>query len=161
MRAFRWLLPAAFAASLACSACAAGPAAAAAPATASATTVTLHGHRFAVEIADTVAAREHGLMDRTSMPVDHGMLFVFPDAEPRTFWMKDTLIPLDILFFDNAKRLVTILRDVPPCKMDPCPVYPSRASARYVLELNAGTAARVGARKGDVLGVSGLRSGTQ
>jgi uncharacterized membrane protein (UPF0127 family) len=161
MRAFRWLLPAAFAVSLACSACAAGPAGAAVAAPASAPTVMLHGHRFSIEIADTVAGREHGLMDRTSMPDDHGMLFVFPDAEPRTFWMKDTLIPLDILFFDSAKRLVTILRNVPPCKADPCPVYPSRAPARYVLELNAGTAARIGARKGDVLGASGLHSGTQ
>jgi uncharacterized membrane protein (UPF0127 family) len=159
MRAFPWLLPAAFATALACSVCAFRPAAAAAPATAPG--VTLHGHRFSVEIADTVAAREHGLMDRTSMPADHGMLFLFPDAEPRTFWMKDTLIPLDILFFDNAHRLVTIRADVPPCKADPCPTYASGKPARYVLELNAGTAARIDARKGDVLGVSGLRSGTQ
>lgn len=161
MRAFPWLLPAAFAATLACSACAAREAAATAPASPVMPGVSLHGHRFTVEIADTRATREHGLMDRTAMPQDHGMLFVFADAEPRTFWMKDTLIPLDMLFFDNAKRLVTILRDVPPCRADPCPVYASGKPARYVLELNAGTAARIGARKGDVLGVGGLRSGTQ
>lgn len=161
MRAFPWLLSAGLAAVLACSGCAAGPAVAADSETAPEPTVSLHNFRFTVEIADTVSTREHGLMDRTSMPTDHGMLFVFPDAEPRTFWMKDTLIPLDILFFDSAKRLVTVLQNVPPCTANPCPTYPSRAPARYVLELNAGAAARIGARKGDVLGVSGLRSGTQ
>ena len=103
----------------------------------------------------------HGLMDRTSMPADHGMLFVFPSAEPRTFWMKDTLIPLDMLFFDEAHRLVTVHADVPPCKADPCPLYASNAPARYVLELNAGTAAKLGLRKGDVITFSGLPSGTQ
>jgi uncharacterized membrane protein (UPF0127 family) len=161
MRAFPWLLSASLAAALACSGCAPSAAVAAAPAEASVPTVSLQGHRFTVEIADTTAEREHGLMDRTAMPPDHGMLFVFADAEPRTFWMKDTLIPLDILFFDSAHRLVTILQNVPPCKTNPCPTYPSTAPARYVLELNAGTAARIGARKGDVLEVSGLRSGTQ
>ncbi|HJP97704.1 MAG TPA: DUF192 domain-containing protein [Rhodanobacteraceae bacterium] len=161
MRAFPWLLSVAFAASLACSACAVRPVHAATAASGSGPAVTLRGHRFTVEIADTVAAREHGLMDRTAMPADHGMLFVFADAEPRTFWMKNTLIPLDILFFDSADRLVTIRADVPPCKTNPCPTYASTAPARYVLELNAGTAASIGARKGDLLGVSGMPSGTQ
>jgi uncharacterized membrane protein (UPF0127 family) len=141
---------------LACSACAATPALA--PATPS---VDLRGHRFSVEVAATPAEQMHGLMDRTSMPADHGMLFVFPSAEPRTFWMKDTLIPLDMLFFDEAHRLVTVHADVPPCKADPCPLYASNAPARYVLELNAGTAAKLGLRKGDVITFSGLPSGTQ
>jgi len=116
----------------------------------SAPAVILQGHRIGVEIAADDASREHGLMDRTSMPADHGMLFVFPDSAMRTFWMKDTLIPLDMLFFDAHRRAVTVLSDVPPCKVDPCPIYPSTEPARYVLELNADVAAKLGVRKGDV-----------
>ena len=95
------------------------------------------------------------------MSTDHGMLFVFPQAQPLTFWMKDTLIPLDMLFFDEAHRLVTIRTDVPPCKADPCPTYASTAPARYVLELNAGTAAKLDLRKGDVATFSDVPSGIQ
>lgn len=156
MHATPWLFAPVFAAALACAACAAVPAAPSAT-----PSVVLHGHRFTVEVANTPDQQAHGLMARTEMPADHGMLFVFKDSEPRTFWMKDTLIPLDILYFDGAHRLVTILEDVPPCKTDPCTVYPSGKPARYVLELNAGTAARIGARNGDVLRISDLPSGTQ
>lgn len=156
MRVPSWLFLPVFSAALACAACAAAPVA---PATTP--SVTLHGHRFTVEVANTPAEQARGLMDRTAMAADHGMLFVFQDSEPRTFWMKDTLIPLDMLFFDGAHRLVTILKDVPPCKANPCPVYPSGQPASYVLELNAGEAAKIGARKGDVLGFPDLPSGTQ
>lgn len=92
------------------------------------------------------------------MPANHGMLFVFPDTEPRTFWMKNTLIPLDMLFFDAGHHLVAIQADAQPCKADPCELYPSNAPARYVLELNAGMAAKIGAREGDLIGFSGLPS---
>src|SRR6185312_9981170 len=115
----------------------------------SAPAVILHGHRIGVEIAADDASREHGLMDRTSMPADHGMLFVFPDSAVRTFWMKDTLIPLDMVFLDADGTVVTLLADVPPCKADPCQLYPSNTPARYVLELNAGAVAQLGLREGD------------
>ena len=95
------------------------------------------------------------------MAPSHGMLFVFTTDEPRTFWMKDTLIPLDILFFDAHHRLVTIQADAQPCRSDPCELYPSDAPARYVLELNAGTASRIGAKTGDVMTFAGMPSGTQ
>lgn len=121
----------------------------------------LHGHRIEVEIAADDATREHGLMDRTSMPAGHGMLFVFPDSQVRTFWMKNTLIPLDMLFFDADRKLVTLLANVPPCKADPCPVYPSTAPARYVLELNAGAAAKLGVHEGDVAKFIGVPSTAQ
>ena len=106
-------------------------------------------HTFAVEIARTDAARERGLMFRTHMAVDHGMLFVFPDSEPRYFWMKNTLIPLDIIFFDAHKQFINVSADTPPCKADPCPTYASAAPAQYVLELNAGMAAKLGLKPGD------------
>jgi uncharacterized membrane protein (UPF0127 family) len=124
-------------------------------------TATIARHHFSIELATTPAAQEHGLMNRTSMPADHGMLFVFADAQPRTFWMKNTLIPLDILFFDAHGRLVAIQADAQPCKADPCSLYPSNEPARYVLELNAGTAAKLGLRKGALMTLSGVPSGTQ
>lgn len=117
--------------------------------------VALHGQRFSVELATDDAQRQHGLMNRTSLPADHGMLFVFPRTGPQAFWMKNTLIPLDILYFNAGRRLVSMQLDVPPCTADPCPVYPSDAPARYVLELSAGTARRIGAQAGDVLEVDG------
>jgi len=115
--------------------------------------ITLHGTRVRVELATDAASREHGLMGRTRLASDHGMLFVFPDAQPRWFWMKDTLIPLDILYFDGNRKLVSMQLDVPPCKAEPCATYPSDAPARYVLELAAGEARHMGARVGDVLAI--------
>ncbi|MCK5999784.1 DUF192 domain-containing protein, partial [Klebsiella pneumoniae] len=69
---------------------------------------TLHDTRITVELATNAASREHGLMGRTRLASDHGMLFVFPDTQPRWFWMKNTLIPLDILYFDGHRKLVSM-----------------------------------------------------
>ena len=113
--------------------------------------VELKGQRYSIEVAEDDAAREHGLMDRTEMAVDHGMLFVFQDDIPRAFWMKNTKIALDMLFFDADRRLVSVQHDVPPCLADPCPAYSSGAPARYVLELNAGQAHKLGLVPGDEL----------
>ena len=111
--------------------------------------VELGGQRYAVEIADDDAERARGLMFRDSLPADHGMLFVHEREEPLAYWMKNTHIPLDILYFDNARKLVSQQRDVPPCSLgDACPPYPSDAPARYVLELNAGEAAKLGLDEG-------------
>ncbi|MFC5436370.1 DUF192 domain-containing protein [Rhodanobacter umsongensis] len=120
-----------------------------------ATAVVLHGQRFTTELATDEPSREHGLMMRTRLAADHGMLFVFPLSAPRAFWMKNTLISLDILYFDANRRLVSMQLNVPPCKSDPCPIYPSHAPARYVLEVSAGTARRMGAEVGDVLKIEG------
>ena len=111
--------------------------------------VVLAGHNIDVEIAATDAARERGLMYRTHLTADHGMLFVYPDAQPRYFWMKNTLIPLDILFFDANRQLTSVWADTPPCKTDPCRSYPSAAPAKYVLELDAGMAASLGIKTGE------------
>ena len=113
--------------------------------------VELNGHSYTIEIAADDASRAHGLMDRTEMAADHGMLFVFDDDAMRAFWMKNTKIPLDMLFFDADRRLVSVQHDVPPCEADPCPAYSSGAPARYVLELNAGQARKLGVSPGDEL----------
>lgn len=141
--------------------CAGASAAAAAPAALPSASATLHGQHFSIELATTPAEQEYGLMNRTSMAADHGMLFVFHDTAPRIFWMKNTLIPLDMLFFNAHHKLVAIQADALPCKADPCQLYPSGVPARYVLELNAGTVARLGIRKGDVMTWSGAAAGTQ
>ncbi|MCG6117073.1 MAG: DUF192 domain-containing protein [Aquimonas sp.] len=113
--------------------------------------VELRGHRFHVELAADEPARQLGLMHRESLAKDQGMLFVFPRQEPLAFWMKNTLIPLDILYFDADRRLVSVAREVPPCRSVSCPVYPSRGAAQYVLELNSGRAREIGAQVGDEL----------
>lgn len=115
----------------------------------------LKGQRFQIEIAADEASRERGLMFRDSMPADHGMLFVFDDAQVRTFWMKNTHIPLDILYFDQNYKLVSVQQRVPPCldSGNNCPVYPSEDAAQYVLELNAGAADKLGVKPGDALAV--------
>lgn len=111
--------------------------------------VELGGERFQVEIADDDAERARGLMFRDEMAPGHGMLFIHDRQEPQAYWMKNTKIALDILYFDSERRLVSQQRDVPPCSGgDRCPPYPSRAPARYVLELNAGQAARLNLEDG-------------
>lgn len=111
--------------------------------------VELAGKRYTVEIADDDESRARGLMFRDSMPADHGMLFIHDTQAPQAYWMKNTRIALDILYFDNQRKLVSQQRDVPPCTLgDRCPAYPSQAPARYVLELNAGKAAEIGLQDG-------------
>ena len=111
--------------------------------------VELGGQRFAVEVADDDAERARGLMFRDEMAADRGMLFIHERQEPLAYWMKNTRIPLDILYFDSHRKLVSQQRDVPPCSLgDRCPPYPSQAPARYVLELNAGQAAKLNLKEG-------------
>lgn len=90
-----------------------------------------------VEIADSPTERSNGLMGRTTMEEDHGMLFVFMEAAPLQFWMKDTLIPLEILYFDASGSFVNVA-EMEPCTADPCPTYPSAAAAQYAVEVNPG-----------------------
>lgn len=107
--------------------------------------------RFRVEVAETEAERERGLMYRATLAPGSGMLFVQPRVLPATFWMKNTHVTLDILWFDAQGRLVRIDRQVPPCKTDPCPLYPSSQPVAWVLEIAGGEAARHGLRIGDRL----------
>lgn len=107
-----------------------------------------HTHRFQVEIADTPQARERGLMFRKHMPAGQGMLFVFPADEPVAFWMRNTLIPLDLIFIERSGR---IIRVAPMAKPLDETLIESGGAVRYVLELNGGEAARRGIRAGDKL----------
>jgi len=106
--------------------------------------VEIGGKRYTVEIADDDTERARGLMFRDTLADGTGMLFIHEAEEPQAYWMKNTRIPLDILYFDEGRKLVTQQRNVPPCSAgDACPSYPSDQPARFVLELNAGEAERL------------------
>ena len=96
---------------------------------------------FTVKLAATEAQRRHGLMFTPYLPERHGMLFVFDKAAPRQFWMKNTQIPLDMLFFASNGRLVNIVRSAVPFSLT---ARNSAGPARYVLELNGGISAEIG-----------------
>jgi uncharacterized membrane protein (UPF0127 family) len=113
--------------------------------------VTLKNERFMVELAETSEKQALGLMFRDQMPADHGMLFLFPGEAMRSFWMKNTRIPLDIFYFDEELKLVSVSENTRPCRTQRCPAYPSTGPAKYVLELNAGKAAELGVKTGDIL----------
>ena len=102
---------------------------------------------FTLFVADSPEEHRHGLMNRESMPRDHGMIFVFPSEQHRSFWMKDTLIPLDILYVSAAGRVMSVWR----MEAKSLRGVPSGAPAKYAIELNAGTAAELGVETGDVL----------
>jgi uncharacterized membrane protein (UPF0127 family) len=113
--------------------------------------IELKGKRFTVEVAESREKQALGLMFRESMPDDHGMVFIFPAEGMRSFWMKNTKIPLDIFYFDEDLKLVSVSENTPPCRSSRCPGYPSTGPAKYVLELNAGKAAELGVKPGDEL----------
>ena len=90
-----------------------------------------------VELAKTDQMRELGLMNRDHLDPNTGMLFIFPQEETMTFWMKNTIIPLDIMFINN-ERIIVSVATMTPCKADPCALYPSNSLALYALEVPAG-----------------------
>ncbi|HEX8912381.1 MAG TPA: DUF192 domain-containing protein [Humisphaera sp.] len=111
--------------------------------------VTISGQRFRLEVAATELGRNHGLMRVPSLPVDVGMAFVFAAEQPLSFWMRNTIIPLDIVYLDDAGRVVSAHT---MNAMDDSPV-PSGGMAKYAIELQAGTAERIGVRKGELIGL--------
>lgn len=113
--------------------------------------VELRGDRFAVEIADDHDSRVMGMMFRDHLDPDAGMLFIFPDEDRRSFWMKNCRINLDILYFDAQRRFINGHFDVPPCRRQRCQSYPSDRPAKYVLELNGGVGEAMGLEAGDEL----------
>jgi len=111
-----------------------------------------------LEIAADDPTREQGLMFRDTLPEDRGMIFLFPAPGVYPFWMKNTLIPLDMYWIDDGRRVVTVASDVPPCKADPCPSYPASGpgAARFVLETAAGVAKKHHVEAGSVLRIDGI-----
>lgn len=101
-----------------------------------------------VQVADTMATRVTGLMFRKEMPDDEGMVFLFENTQPLNFWMKNTLIPLDIIYLSEDWEVVSIQKNAQPCKADPCVLYPSSQNSKYVLEINGGLSDKLGIRKG-------------
>lgn len=110
--------------------------------------VFIGGQTISVELAQTAEERERGLMFRESLCETCGMLFLFEDEGYRHFWMKNTLIPLDMIFISTNFVIVDIL-EAEPCLNDPCQTYASKEKARYVLEVNKGFSKHYGVEKGD------------
>jgi uncharacterized protein len=106
---------------------------------------TIKGKPFTLEIADTDPKRERGLMYRDSMPADHGMIFLFDAPDNYRFWMKNTRIPLDIIFLDATGKVI----DIEPRKAhDETSMGPEDPTS-YVIELNSGAAKNIGLTRGD------------
>lgn len=112
--------------------------------------VVINDNVIKVELATTPRTQAYGLMNRYILPENEGMLFVFDHMQPLSFWMKNTKIPLDILYFDEEGVLVDYAY-AEPCTADPCPSYPSKHLGQYVLELGKGEMDRLNIKVGDRL----------
>ena len=106
--------------------------------------------RLTVEVADEANEWRVGLMNRRSLAPNAGMVFLFPRSMRGGFWMKNTLIPLSIAFFDGRGRILRIMV-MTPCRADPCPVYDPGVAYRGALEVNRGSFGRWGAQRGDTI----------
>lgn len=103
---------------------------------------------FSIEIAETPQERQIWLMHREHLPEKSGMLFVFQQQSPYGFWMKNTLIPLDMIWIDQDQKIIDIQQAV-PCTTDPCPSYKPSWPALYVLELNSWISEKYGIKVWD------------
>ncbi len=108
---------------------------------------------FDVEIADTEIKRTVGLMNRTSLKETSGMLFVFGSEKTVSFWMRNTLIPLDMIFIAENGNIVNIKRNAQPCKAVDCESYKSEKPVKYVLEINVGLADKLDIKEGGTVGI--------
>jgi uncharacterized protein len=119
-------------------------------------TVVLHGDQIAtlaVEVADSPAERERGLMGRTSLAPDTGMVFLFDRPTTTAFVMRDTRISLSIAFYDQRGRISQIL-DMEPCRAEPCRLYLPRTAYVGALEVPQGAFRQFGVREGDRIELS-------
>lgn len=114
------------------------------------------GFAYSVEIANDDELRAQGLMYRDQLKPATGMVFFFAEDSVYPFWMKNTMIPLDMIWIDSSKRVAHVKTDVPPCKIENCPSYDPEVPARYVLELAAGESAKHGLKAGDQLRFEGM-----
>ncbi len=93
---------------------------------------------YQVEVAQTQPERALGLMHRSGLHPDAGMLFVYDNTSVKGVWMRHTLMALDVLFLSEDGVITDIIEQLKPCESMPCPIYESSQPARYMLELNAG-----------------------
>ena len=107
------------------------------------------GQVVTAELAVSDSERALGLMFRETMNLDQGMLFIFEAEARHSFWMKNMVMSIDILWLNRAKQIVHIEERVPPCKEDPCPSYAAGVPALYVLELKAGSVSEFGLKLSD------------
>jgi uncharacterized membrane protein (UPF0127 family) len=108
---------------------------------------------FQVEIADTPAKREMGLQYRRDLAAERGMIFLFPAEAPLSFWMKNTPLPLDMIFINRERKIVGIVEQTVPFSLDPRSV---NAPSQYVLEINGGLSKRHGIKAGDTVRFDGM-----
>ena len=114
-------------------------------------TITIAGKVIQAEIADTYSERAKGLMFRKELAEGKGMLFVFENEQQVSFWMKNTLIPLDLIFIDKDFKIVDIKQDFQLCQKEVCPTYSPKKTVKYVLEVNSGFIQENGVKIGDKL----------
>ena len=104
---------------------------------------------FYVELAVTPEERSRGLMLREHLDPDKGMLFIYHDEGVHYFWMKNTLIPLDMIWINGNREVISISKDVQPCQTSQCPQIGPGQKVQYVLELNGGASDKIGLAVGD------------
>lgn len=115
----------------------------------------LAGQLFQLEVAAHPDSRRQGLMERTELQEGTGMLFDFPAGTSPSIWMRNMEISLDLLFVDDQAQLVQVFSEVPPCEGLPCAIYQAERPLRFVIEVPAGTASRLGLQPGDQLDLGG------
>lgn len=103
---------------------------------------------FELEVVDDQASREKGLMGREALGENEGMIFDFPKGTRPAIWMRNMVISLDLLFLDEQGTIVQIFQRVPPCQAMPCEIYKAEQPLRFVIEVAAGTASRLGLEPG-------------
>lgn len=113
------------------------------------------GQTILLEVAETPQQQANGLMYRTALADNRGMLFPFNPPQAVSFWMKNVSISLDIIFL-RAGKVVNIAANLPSCTRNPCPVYPSEVPIDQVIELRGGRAAELGLKPGDPISIQPL-----
>ncbi len=112
------------------------------------TNIRINNHIFRVELAISTAERSRGLMNRKYLAPNTGMLFIYSEPKIISFWMKQTLIPLDLMFFDQDGQLIELHHNIQPCNVAVCKTYTNKKPAQFALELAAGSAKSLGIKEG-------------
>lgn len=115
------------------------------------TSIYINSQKFIAEIADTPELTSRGMMYRESISKNFAMLFIFDKENPQGFWMKNTLVHLDIIYLNKHKEIVNIHHNVPPCKSPPCQSYYSVKPSKYVVEIQGGLSKKMKLKKGDTI----------